>query len=304
MAGSAPSSGGSEVDRAGPVPAGSDDDVRAGASARSGHPAGGDLDPGAGEQRPSIVRVYDYALGGRDNFAVDREMFGQISRTFPEYRQWALANRGFMARAVRFMASSGISQYVDLGAGLPTSPSVHEVAQSVHQDATVVYVDRDPVVAAYGRAHFARNPQVAVLQADLCDPDAIWASPAVAGSIRTSEPVGLLLVAALHFVDHATSREVLARYRSLLPPGSQIAISLVCRDAAATELIEQDRRLDETDSIAARLNLDLVIRTLAEVEELFDGLTLVEPGLVEVTSWRPDGDAAPMPASRSAVVQL
>ncbi|MGL5819139.1 MAG: SAM-dependent methyltransferase [Phycicoccus sp.] len=305
MTGSGPSGDPADAGRGGLTSVDLDDETRVEAPAASGEGADGDLDPGANEQRPSIVRVYDYALGGRDNFTVDREMFEQISRTFPEYRQWAVANRGFMARAVRFMASSGIRQFVDLGAGLPTSPSVHEVAQSIHPDAAVVYVDRDPVVAAYGRAHFTQNPQVAVLQADLCDPDAIWASRAVTDSIRTSEPVGLLLVAALHFVEHSTSLEVLARYRSLLPAGSQIAISLVCRDPAVTELIEQNLRPDETSSIEARLNLNLVLRMPAEVDELFAGLDLVEPGLVPVTSWRSDDeDPAPMASSRSAVVQL
>ncbi|MGL5861471.1 MAG: SAM-dependent methyltransferase [Phycicoccus sp.] len=304
MTGSAPNGDPGDAERVGLMSAGSDDETRAGAGAVSNDGVDGDLDPGSSEQRPSIVRVYDHALGGRDNFAVDREMFEQISRNFPEYRPWAVANRGFMARAVRFMASSGIRQFVDLGAGLPTSPSVHEVAQSVHPDASVVYVDRDPVVAAYGRAHFTRNPQVAVLQADVCDPDAIWTSPAVTRLIQASEPVGLLMVAVLHFVDHPTSLEVLARYRSLLPAGSQIAISLVYRDPAVMSLVDQNLRPDDTESIGAKMGIDLVFRPRAEVDELFEGLDLVEPGVVPVTAWRTDDGVPPMPSSLCAVVQL
>ncbi|MGL4175220.1 MAG: SAM-dependent methyltransferase [Dermatophilaceae bacterium] len=302
MTGAAPD-GDSAGMRRGVLSVDPDPEPRVDARSVSGEVADGDLDPGAGEQRASIVRVYDHALGGRDNFAVDREVFEQISRGFPQYRPWALANRGFMARAVRFMASSGIRQFVDLGAGLPTSPSVHEVAQSVHPEATVVYVDRDPVVAAYGKAHFVRNPQVAVLQADICDVDAVWASPPVSQSIRVSEPVGLLMVAVLHFVDHATSLEVLARYRSLLPLGSQIAISLVYQDPTVMSVIDQNLRPEEAEAIRAKIGVDVILRPREEVDQLFEGLNLIEPGLVPVTAWRTDDDAS-MSASLCAVAQL
>ncbi|MGL5866616.1 MAG: SAM-dependent methyltransferase, partial [Dermatophilaceae bacterium] len=167
------------------------------------------------------------------------------------------------------------------------------------------YVDRDPVVASYGRAHFSRDPQVSVWQADLCDPEAVWSSPAVTDSITTSEPVGLLFVAVLHFVKHTESLEVLARYRSLLPPGSQVAISLVCQDPVAMGSADAQKALREESAVVGdRLNLNLVFRPFAEVEELFDGLTLVDPGLVPVTSWRSDEEVASMAYSASAVVQL
>jgi S-adenosyl methyltransferase len=251
---------------------------------------------------PSIARVYDYALGGRENSAVDRAMFEKISAGFPEYRPWAVANREFLVRVVQFMAESGIDQFLDLGSGLPTSPSVYEVAQAIRPDVRVVYVDHDPVVSAYGRAHYHQHPNIGVAAADVRDPQTVIQQAEVQRLIDFSQPIGVLLIAVLLFVDHEASRSMMRAYRAALPVDSMIAVSLVYRDPAAIQQ-EQAYNPEYADEVSRQIALSLTIRTRTEVDELFEGLDLVEPGLVPVTAWRGDPDAT-MTGSISGVARL
>jgi hypothetical protein len=242
------------------------------------------LPPDVDTSQPSVARVYDYALGGKNNFAVDRQLFQRITKVFPEYRAWALANRDFMARAVQFMAESGIRQFVDLGTGIPTSPNVHEVARQTHPDACVVYVDHDPIVVAHNRALLARSRGVVAVRHDLREPDRVLEDPKVRDAIDLRQPVGVLLIAVLHFVRHDIAPGVVARYCRALAPGSMVAISTVCLDPQGG----RTEHLPEADAIAAEWSARIVLRTAAEIAELFGDLEMVQPGIVDVPRWRRD----------------
>lgn len=231
----------------------------------------------------SVARVYDYFLGGKDNFAADRAAAEQIMAMVPELPSMARANREFLVRAVRFLAESGVRQFIDLGTGIPTSPSVHEVAREIVPDAKVVYVDIDPVVVVHNRALLATVPGVITLQHDLRQPDAVLADSHVRQLIDFDEPVGLLMVAVLHFVGHDTAPGILSRYRTALAQGSYLVIDVACRDGMAMADVVK------LEGMYANSSAPLVLRTGAQIEELFDGLELVEPGITEFTQWRASG---------------
>ncbi len=237
----------------------------------------------AGFTTPNLARVYDYALGGKDNFAADRALYERLSAVYPEYRGFAVANRAFMRQAVARMAAAGIDQFLDLGAGIPTSPNVHEVARELIPDARVVYVDRDPVVRTHTEALSARWPGVAVVQHDLRDPAAVLADPVVRGTLDLTRPLGLLCIAVLHFVCHDESLRVMARYRAALATGSQVAISVHTPDPAK---LADPLAAKEGDDIACSLDVDIVGRTPAEIDDLFTGLAVQDPGVVDVAHWR------------------
>lgn len=245
----------------------------------------------AGVAMPSLARVYDYALGGKDNFAADRALYERLSVIYPEYREFAVANRAFLREAVGRMAAAGIDQFLDLGAGLPTSPNVHEIARGLIPDARVVYVDRDPVVRTHIEALSARWPGVAVAQHDLRDPAAVLADPAVRETLDLTRPVGLLCIAVLHFVGHDDSLRILAGYRSALAGGSHVAISVHTPDPAK---VDDGPAAKESHDIACSLDTDIVGRTPAEIDELFTGLTVQDPGVVDVAQWRTGRPARPL----------
>ncbi|MEZ0073908.1 hypothetical protein ABH927_003262 [Planotetraspora sp. GP83] len=173
---------------------------------------------------PNTARIYDYMLGGKDNFAADREAAEQILKAFPESRDGVRHNRQFLGAAVRYMAEeAGIRQFVDIGAGLPTQNNVHEVAHSVAPKARTVYVDNDPVVCVHGRAILASSPGVAMMEGDLRKPQDIVSNAAASGLINWSEPVGVLMVAILHFL--ADPYEEVARLREAMAPGSHLVVT-------------------------------------------------------------------------------
>lgn len=238
---------------------------------------------GVDPTKPSVARVYDYALGGKDHYPVDRELFEVIRGVYPEYQRWAVANRRFMAAAVRLMAQAGVRQFLDLGTGLPTSPNVHEIAREVHPDAAVVYVDHDDVVTAHNAALLADREGLLAVSHDLTEPEGLLHHPAVRAALDFDQPIGLLLVAVLHFVPHQQALKVLARYRTALAPGSHVAISAFRR---VPEARLTDSALELTEHIAARLSSDLVFRSPEELAELFEGFDMVGPGLVDVSEWR------------------
>jgi hypothetical protein len=238
--------------------------------------------------KPSTARMYDYALGGKDNYAIDRQAVNRVAEMLPDLKPVALANRGFMIRAVEALGQLGIDQFLDLGSGIPTSPNVHEVAAPLQPAAKVVYVDNDPIVMTYNRALREPRPGVLALNHDLRGPKAIFDDPALRDHLDLDRPVGLLLVAVLHFVRREMAIKVVQQYRRLLPPGSYLAISAICSDGMDPALVEHLESVYQTSSSP------LIVRSTAQVEQLFDGTRLIEPGLVDATQWRNDENLLPI----------
>lgn len=233
----------------------------------------------------SVARVYDYFLGGKDSFAADRAAAEHILSIVPDAARAARANRHFLLRAVRFLAESGIRQFIDLGTGIPIAPNVHDVAREVVPDARVVYVDFDPVVTAHSRALLAKSPGVIAVQQDLRQPGAVLADERVRALIDFTEPVGMLMVGVLHFVAQDVAPEMLAQYRRVLPIGSHLALNVACRDGVEVSDVSR------LEGLYAKSTAPLALRTRAQIEQLVEGLDLVEPGVVECSRWRSEGGA-------------
>jgi hypothetical protein len=235
---------------------------------------------------PHIARVYDYWLGGKDNFAADRELGERTLEAYPNLVFSVRANRAFLARAVRFLAAEmGIRQFLDIGTGIPTANNTHEVAQRVAPEARIVYVDNDPIVLSHARALLTSKPEgaCAYLDADLRDPDAILAEAADTLDFRA--PVAVMLVAVAHFVgDDAEAGAIVNGLMDACVPGSFLAISHAASDIDTEQQTEMVRRLNQ--SVAEKATL----RDRAGVARLFDGFELVEPGVVRTAEWRPDSD--------------
>jgi S-adenosyl methyltransferase len=233
--------------------------------------------------RPSIARIYDYLLFGKDNFAVDRAAAQKLMESRLDPRRLSLANRGFLLRSVRFLAEQGISQYLDLGSGLPTVPNVHEVAREIVPDARVVYVDHDPIVVTHNDALLATRDGVITIRADVRDPGAVLGDDALATCIDFSKPVAVLLLSVLHFISlEENAPAIIARFRQRMAPGSYLAISLGTSDGADPEM------LVEATQTYAGARMPFTLRSRAQIMELFDGFELIEPGLVSLPEWRPD----------------
>jgi S-adenosyl methyltransferase len=237
---------------------------------------------------PSVARIYDYLLGGKDNYAVDRAAAARFIELVPEVPQIARANRQFLVRSVRFLAEAGVRQFVDLGAGLPTSPNVHEVARRFVPDARVVYVDHDQVVLTHGNALLATADGVSVVRADLREPAEVLGHPDVTRLIDFSQPVAVLLLAVLHFIsDDEEPGQIVAGYRDRVPGGSYLVISTgSSEDAGGADVdAEANARLEELYSSAGT---PIVGRSNKQVMEFFAGCELVAPGLVQLAQWRPE----------------
>ncbi|HEY6310804.1 MAG TPA: SAM-dependent methyltransferase [Streptosporangiaceae bacterium] len=232
---------------------------------------------------PHIARVYDYWLGGKDNFAADREMGERTLAAYPNLVYSVRANRAFLARTVRFLAGEvGIRQFLDIGTGIPTANNTHEVAQRIAPESRIVYVDNDPVVLSHAKALLKSTPEgaCAYLYADLRDPDKILAG--AADTLDFSQPVAVMLIAVMHFVgDDAQASAIVNRLMGACVPGSYLAMSHAASDIDAAQMAEMVRRLNE--STAEKTTL----RDRAGVARLFDGLDLVEPGLIRAAEWRP-----------------
>ena len=236
-----------------------------------------------------IARVYDYWLGGRDNFAVDREVGDKVLEIHPETALSVRANRAFLARSVRYLAAGeGIRQFLDVGTGLPSANNTHEVAQAVAPESKVVYVDNDPIVLAHARALLTSSPEGATgyLDADINDPDGILAG--AAQLLDFTKPVGVMLVAVLHMLrDEDAPQAIVDRFMAAVPPGSFLVISHLASDVERDTMAEMGRRLNES------MTQQFTMRTRAQVAGFFDGLTLAEPGVVLTHEWRPgSGDEA------------
>ena len=233
--------------------------------------------------RPSIARIYDYLLNGKDNFAIDRAAAEKLMESRLDPRRLSMANRGFLRRAVGFLARQGVAQYLDLGSGLPTSPSVHEVARNTIPEARVVYVDHDPIVVAHNDALLATRDGVITIRGDIRDPDSILTHQALAGCLDFSQPVAVLVLSVLHFINHQEDAAgIIAKFRPHLAPGSYLAISVGTSEGADPDM------LAEATQTYAGARMPFTLRSRAQILDLFDGFDLVEPGLVSLPEWRPE----------------
>ncbi len=231
---------------------------------------------------PSAARVYDYFLGGAHNFAIDRALADEIARMTPNVGETMRAGREFLRRAVRFLIDQGIRQFLDIGSGIPTVGNVHEIAQQIIPAARIAYVDIDPVAVAHSRAMLAGNDYVAVLHADVREPQKILADPALLRLLDLSEPVAILLAGVMHFIhDEDDPPGIVAQLRDAVAPGSYAVISHVTYEDQPPEVLEAQK-------LSARTATEIVLRSKAEILAQFRGFTLVEPGLVHLPLWRPD----------------
>lgn len=237
---------------------------------------------------PSVARMYDYLLDGKDNYPADRSATEQLLEQVPSMKVLALNNRQFLRRVVRVLAQDyGIRQFVDHGSGLPTQDNVHEIAQGIHPGARVVYTDNDPIVLAHGRALLEQNENTAVLQADFRDTESIWDSAEVKRLINPDEPVAALFVSVLHCIkDSDDPAAVIRRVRDRLPSGSFLVVCQLVSDDA-----EVRRGVTEFMDQSTGGNWGQVRRE-SDLAGFLDGLELLDPGLVEVSTWRPDNDLA------------
>jgi hypothetical protein len=248
---------------------------------------------------PNPARIYDYLLGGKDNYPADREVAEQVVAIAPVARDVVQDNRAFLRRVVRFLTrEAGIRQFIDLGSGLPTQGNVHEIAQAIAPEARVVYVDNDAMVVTHSRALLAGDNTLAV-QADLREPDVILKHPEVRELIDFDQPIALLLVAILHFLpDDQDPLGIVARFRDALPAGSYLAISHGTRDIptrpdiSAEAMAEMGARVER---LYQQTTASIVTRTRPQVERFFDGFDLLDPGLVEIQRWRPDDQSSLLP---------
>jgi S-adenosyl methyltransferase len=235
--------------------------------------------------RPHPARVYDYLLGGKDNFPADREAAEQGLRANPNSRIPPRENRAFLRRVVRFLAAeAGIRQFLDIGTGIPTSPNVHEVAQAVTPAARVVYVDNDPIVLAHARALLTSSGEgrTAYIDADLRDVDRIVGSPELRSTLDLDQPVGLLLIAILHFIpDEDDPYGVVDQLLAALPSGSYLALSHLTGDF-------DPEAWEGVAAVYRKSGVIMRVRSRPEIERFFDGLELLEPGVTSVSRWRPD----------------
>jgi hypothetical protein len=232
------------------------------------------------------ARRYDYWLGGKDNFAADRESGDQVAAAFPGIRIAVIENRRFLRRAVNYLGKQGVRQFLDIGTGLPTADNVHQVAQRVHPEARIVYVDNDPLVLAHARALLTTDPagRTAYIDADLADPSRIINDPVLRATLDLSQPVALMLVAVLHFItDDDTARAAVGTLVDALAPGSYITISHSTYDLMPPDVVAQ------LDSVSGRGTF--TPRSRRQVERFFTGLDLIPPGLQILSEWMPEPDA-------------
>jgi SAM-dependent methyltransferase len=233
---------------------------------------------------PHPARIYDYLLGGEDNFPADREAAGEITQHWPSLPKSMRANRDFLARLAHYLpAEQGIRQFLDIGSGLPTSPNLHEVAQAVAPETRIAYVDNDPIVLTHARALLSGTPKgkITYIDADLRDPDSILASTSLRETLDFDRPIALTLIAIMHYIeDEQEAADIIARLVRPLAPGSILAISTTTHESNPEE-VRAGMAAYRAQGIPAKE------RTKAEVEALFAGLDLLEPGVTLINHWHP-----------------
>jgi O-methyltransferase involved in polyketide biosynthesis len=244
-----------------------------------------DFDP----KKPSIARVYDYVLGGKDNFAADRELADQLISLFPPIVTTAKENKEFLDRAVTWAAGQGITQFVDVGCGMPTSPSTVSSARAIEPGARVAYIDNDLVVINHLTATFRSDPTVTVIDGDVRQADSIL--PAVRAALDLSRPGCLIIAAMLHFFDLSAGRAFVARYASELAPGSLVVLSMLLPNGGTA-----DEFFERYSEGPARLYQ----HSAEDFTSFFGDLELVPPGIADARTWRPEWPMVPVPPKRDA----
>ncbi|MQY30782.1 hypothetical protein NRB56_63860 [Nocardia sp. RB56] len=247
-----------------------------------------DNDVRAGQARPSIARTYDYLLGGRDHYVIDEEFGRYFEQVLTGSEQIAVSNRRALERAVRALAHAGVDQIIDLGCGLPAKENVHQIARQHLPQTRVVYVDNDPIVISHGQAMLAVDEDVAVVQADVREPEVIREHPEVARLITFDRPVGLLFGAVLGFIEEDDDPVGIVRYwAEVIAPGSFVYVSCFrAGDNRRTALVQEQVR-----KVLGRGGW----RSAEVIASMFDGLELVGPGVIPCVQWQPDGGAGPEP---------
>jgi hypothetical protein len=228
--------------------------------------------------------VYDYLLGGKDNFAADRAAAQKGLEANPDSRIPPRENRLFLRRAVRFLAEQGIDQFLDIGTGIPSAPNVHHVAQGINPASRIVYVDNDPIVLAHARALLTSHPEgrTDYVDADLRDVDSILGSAVLHGALDLNRPVGLLLIAILHFIgDEHEPAEIVERLLAALPAGSYLALSHLTGDF-------RPEAWEQVAAVYRKQGVTMQVRSRPQIERFFTGLEMVDPGLRILPAWRPD----------------
>jgi len=234
-------------------------------------------------EKPNVARMYDYFLGGSHNFAADREAAERAAAALPRIRPLLRQNRAFLGRCVRALLDEGVDQFLDLGSGIPTVGNVHQVAQAVNPAARVAYVDVDAVAVAHSRQLLESNPRATAVQADLRYPTRILDDPAITGLLDFTRPIAVLLVSVLHFVPDADDPAgIVAAYRDRLVPGSYLAIS----HAWLEDLPPEAGDVGTFSRVYERTGTPLTYRTRDQITALFDGTTLIDPGVVPTPVWR------------------
>jgi SAM-dependent methyltransferase len=234
---------------------------------------------GIDTNRPSAARVYDYFLGGTHNLPVDRELAGHIEAMTPDIGATMRANRVFLQRAVRFLATAGVRQFLDIGSGIPTVGNVHEIARAAAPGSSVVYVDVDPVAVEHSRAILAGVERTGVVLADVRDTDTVLGE--AGGLIDFGQPVAVLLAGVLHFVpDEDDPAGLVASLRNVCAPGSYLLISHATADGQPPEVVEAQK-------LSSRTGTGIVLRSQAEIASWFGEFELIDPGLVHIPLWRP-----------------
>jgi SAM-dependent methyltransferase len=234
--------------------------------------------------RPNAARMYDYFLGGHHNFEIDRAAADQAAALRPDMPLVMRVNRAFLRRAVDYISAQGVDQFIDIGSGIPTVGNVHEAARRSNPNARVVYVDHEPVAVAHSTAILRDVPGTAIVQADARQPEQLLAHSEVSHLIDPTRPVGLLIVSVLHFIaDDEEARRIVATLRDALPSGSFLAISHGSFEGLPPDIYDQVTRLYE------RTPTPFTGRSRAEIERFFEGFDLVEPGVVYLPLWHPEG---------------
>jgi hypothetical protein len=239
--------------------------------------------------KPSVARVYDCFLGGKDNYAVDRAVFNQVNEVTPAIARLARAQRSWLGRVTRFLVNSArIEQFLDVGAGLPSAENTHQAAQRLNDEARVIYVDNDPIVLAHGRAILEENDHTHLVDADLTKPDEVLGHPTMTKFLEAGAPIAVIQSSTLHHVpDDLRPHDIVRRYVELLPSGSYLVLSHFCDPEDDGEGTKLARFIE--DVFAGGPMGSGYFRTRAQIAEFFDGLEMVQPGLVRLRDWWPDG---------------
>jgi trans-aconitate methyltransferase len=262
--------------------------------------------PGVDVSKPSVARVYDAFLGGKDNFESDRAVVRQILEIAPELPDWTRENRRWLGRVVEWLTREArLTQFLDLGSGLPTAQNTHQLAQQINPAAKVVYVDNDPAVIAHGRALLLDNDNTFFVPADFTEPEKLLTDPIVADSLDFSQPIGMIQALVLHHLeDYEQTRELVRTYVDALPSGSYLAISHACNPRDGSEAARLSTEMEEKFHEKFP---SLRFRTPAEITSFFDGLEILDPGIVRLYDWWPPGvelDESPAAGIRAGAGQI